>query len=89
MHSTLQVSASTARPFRRALPQARIYVYDNNAKDRTSAVARAAGASMMLLAFLALTCGFILDTVTHGRPEIKRLAYLTIPSVGALAEQTR
>lgn len=41
-------------------------------------------ASTMLLAFLALTCGLILDTVTHGRREIKRLAYLTIPSVGAL-----
>lgn len=41
-------------------------------------------ASTMLLAFLALTCGLILDTVTHGRREIKRLAYLTIPSVGSL-----
>jgi len=41
-------------------------------------------ASTMLLAFLALTCGLILDTVTHGRREIKRLAYLTVPSVGAL-----
>jgi glycosyltransferase involved in cell wall biosynthesis len=41
-------------------------------------------ASIMLLAFLALTCGLILDTVTHGRREIKRLAYLTTPSVGAL-----
>lgn len=38
-------------------------------------------ASIMLLAFLSLTCGFILDTVTHGRREIKRLAYLTVPGV--------
>jgi glycosyltransferase involved in cell wall biosynthesis len=30
--------------FRRELPQARIYVYDNNSKDRTSEVAAAAGA---------------------------------------------
>ncbi len=30
--------------FRRALPQARIYVYDNNSKDRTMACARDAGA---------------------------------------------
>lgn len=41
-------------------------------------------ASTMLLACLALTCGLILDTVTHGRREIKRLAYLTVPSVGAV-----
>ena len=34
---------------------------------------------IMLLAFLSLTCGFILDTVTHGRREMKRLAYLSIP----------
>jgi glycosyltransferase involved in cell wall biosynthesis len=40
-------------------------------------------ASIMLLAFLALTCGIVLDTVTHGRREIKRLAYLTTPSVRA------
>jgi glycosyltransferase involved in cell wall biosynthesis len=45
-------------------------------------------ASTMLLAFLALTCGLILDTVTHGRREIKRLAYLTVPSVGALPGKT-
>jgi glycosyltransferase involved in cell wall biosynthesis len=32
--------------------------------------------SIMLLAFLSLTCGLILDTVTHGRREMKRLHYL-------------
>jgi hypothetical protein len=37
-------------------------------------------ASIMLLAFLAITCGLILDTVTHSRREIKRLAYLNIPA---------
>jgi hypothetical protein len=42
-------------------------------------------ASTMLLAFLALTCGLILDTVTHGRREIKRLAYLTVSSPRELA----
>lgn len=31
---------------------------------------------LMLLAFLSLACGLILDTVTHGRREVKRLAYL-------------
>ncbi|MFK3739383.1 glycosyltransferase [Massilia sp. TN1-12] len=44
-------------------------------------------ASVMLLAFLSLTCGLILDTVTHGRRELKRLAYLTTPSVRAVLEK--
>lgn len=43
----------------------------------------------MLLGFLSMTCGLILDTVTHGRREIKRLAYLTISSTGARAEERR
>jgi len=36
---------------------------------------------IMTLAFLSLTCGFILDTVTRGRRELKRLIYLSIPAV--------
>jgi glycosyltransferase involved in cell wall biosynthesis len=40
-------------------------------------------ASIMLLGFLSLTCGFVLDTVTHGRREIKRLAYLSVPVLHA------
>jgi hypothetical protein len=32
--------------------------------------------AVMLLAFLSLSCGLILDTVTRGRKEMKRLAYL-------------
>jgi len=35
--------------------------------------------ALMLLAFLALVCGLILDTVTRGRWEAKRMAYLAIP----------
>lgn len=35
-------------------------------------------ASIMLLAFLSLSCGLILDTVTRGRREVKRLRYLEI-----------
>jgi hypothetical protein len=35
--------------------------------------------SLMLLAFLSLAVGFILDTVTRGRWEAKRMAYLAIP----------
>ena len=34
---------------------------------------------IMLLAFHSLFSGLILDTVTHGRREIKRMAYLAIP----------
>jgi glycosyltransferase involved in cell wall biosynthesis len=34
---------------------------------------------LMLTAFLSLTCGLVLDTVTRGRKEAKRLAYLRIP----------
>lgn len=37
-------------------------------------------ASIMLLAFLSLTCGLILDSVTRARQELKRLAYLAIPA---------
>ena len=40
-------------------------------------------ASLVLLAFLSLTVGLVLDAVTHGRKELKRIAYLAIPSVGA------
>ena len=38
---------------------------------------------LMLLGFLGFTCGMILDTVTHGRLEMKRLAYLSYPGPGA------
>jgi glycosyltransferase involved in cell wall biosynthesis len=34
---------------------------------------------LMVIAFLSLTCGLILDTVTRGRWEAKRMAYLSIP----------
>ena len=36
-------------------------------------------ASLVLLAFLALGCGLVLDSVRRGRKELKRLAYLAIP----------
>lgn len=38
--------ATVVADFRKALPQAAIYVYDNNSKDRTIAVAREAGAEV-------------------------------------------
>ena len=34
---------------------------------------------MMITAFVSIACGLILDTVTRGRHEIKRLIYLQIP----------
>jgi glycosyltransferase involved in cell wall biosynthesis len=37
------------------------------------------GMGMMLLAFLSLVCGLVLDTVTRGRIELKRLHYLAVP----------
>jgi hypothetical protein len=37
--------------------------------------------AMMLLAFLCLFAGLILDTVTHGRRELKRLRYLEIAAL--------
>jgi glycosyltransferase involved in cell wall biosynthesis len=40
---------------------------------------------MMVLAFLSLACGLILDTVTRGRQELKRMQYLSIPGPGAQA----
>jgi glycosyltransferase involved in cell wall biosynthesis len=38
--------ATVVTGFRQALPSAQIYVYDNNSKDRTAAVAREAGAEV-------------------------------------------
>jgi glycosyltransferase involved in cell wall biosynthesis len=38
---------------------------------------------LMLLAFLCLASGVILDTVTRGRREMKRLHYLAVPGVSA------
>ncbi len=35
---------------------------------------------LVLLAFLSMACGLILDTVSRGRKELKRLAYLGIPA---------
>ena len=42
---------------------------------------------LVLLGFLSLTCGFILDSVARGRREAKRLAYLAFPGVGARRTQ--
>jgi glycosyltransferase involved in cell wall biosynthesis len=51
------------------------------------------GTGMMLLAFLSLVCGLILETVTRGRIELKRLHYLAVPlrfnNVGAGVDPLR
>ncbi len=38
---------------------------------------------MVLLSFLSVVCGLILDSVARGRKEMKRLAYLSIPGIAA------
>jgi hypothetical protein len=38
---------------------------------------------MMILAWLCLFSGLILDTVTRGREEAKRLRYLAFPGIHA------
>jgi hypothetical protein len=42
---------------------------------------------LMLLAFLSLGCGFVLDTVTRGRREMKRMFYLAVPAVSGGARR--
>lgn len=53
---------------------------------------------IMMVACLSMVCGLVLDTVTHSRRELKRLAYLEIPApswpsarraVGAVAAPAR
>ena len=39
--------------------------------------------ALMGLASLSTTCGFILDSVARGRKEAKRMAYLSVPAIGA------
>lgn len=48
--------------------------------DRLPTAVLATG--MMILAFLSLACGLILDTVTRGRRELKRLLYLAARQSG-------
>jgi glycosyltransferase involved in cell wall biosynthesis len=44
---------------------------------------------LMLMAFLSLACGLILDTVTQGRRELKRLHYLALAAPGGACHETR
>jgi glycosyltransferase involved in cell wall biosynthesis len=45
--------------------------------------------AMMLLAFLSLASGLILDTVTRGRKELRRLHYLNIPAVRGRSDASK
>ena len=45
--------------------------------------------ALMLLAFLSIASGLILDTVTRGRRELKRLHYLQIPLVTSRRRERR
>jgi hypothetical protein len=36
-------------------------------------------AALMILSFLSFTCGLILENVSRGRVEVKRLSYLSVP----------
>ncbi len=44
---------------------------------------------LMLLAWLSFVCGLILDTVTRGRWELKRLQYLALSPPGPAVETTQ
>lgn len=43
--------------------------------------------ALMLFGAILLICGIVLDTVTHGRNEVKRLAYLAFPAPGTGMER--
>jgi glycosyltransferase involved in cell wall biosynthesis len=42
---------------------------------------------IMILAFFSIFCGLILDTVTRGRKEAKRIRYLGVPGIFAVLEK--
>ncbi|HEC91224.1 MAG TPA: glycosyl transferase, partial [Alphaproteobacteria bacterium] len=41
---------------------------------------------IMILSFLSLACGLILDSVSRGRREVKALAYLSLPSIAEVLD---
>jgi hypothetical protein len=46
-------------------------------------------ASIMIIAILSLFAGLILDSVTHGRREMKRLTYLSCDGITVVLERLR
>lgn len=81
------------RDFRAALPGATVYVHDDNSSHNTRAVAAESlrtrlvqrlptavlATGVMLPAFHSLFSGLVLDTVTVGQREMKRMTYLAVP----------
>lgn len=60
-----------------SIPIVEVYLHEGIVPRLPTAVL---SASMMISALLSFCCGLILDTVTRGRHEMKRLAYLAVPS---------
>jgi len=80
--------ATVVADFRKALPSAEIYVYDNNSRDRTDAVAREAGAIVRSErrqgkghVVRRMFADIEADVFTRGRREMKMLAYLSQPAL--------
>ena len=59
-----------------AVPVFRTYLATGQVETALASAILATG--LALLGFLSLTCGLILETVTRGRREMKRMAYLSI-----------
>jgi glycosyltransferase involved in cell wall biosynthesis len=68
------ISAATAIIL--AIPLVETYLQEGVVPRLPTAVL---AASLMILAFLSLTCGLVLATVTKGRYEVKMLSYLNQP----------
>lgn len=58
-----------------AVPLLQIYLHTGLVTRLPTAIL---ATGMMLVSFLSIACGLILDTVTRGRQEIKRLVYLGV-----------
>ena len=63
-----------------AIPLARTYLTTGLVPRLPTAIL---STGLVILAMLNLFCGLILDTVVHGRREVRRLAYLAHPAPGA------
>jgi hypothetical protein len=74
---TLAASLLAAVSVGLSLPLLETYVASGLVPRLPTAVLSAA---LMILAFLALACGLVLETVTRGRREMKRLRYLELPA---------
>lgn len=44
---------------------------------------------LMILATISMTCGLILDTVSRGQMELKRIAYFALPAVSAVLRERK